>query len=284
MKANIYETITHEIVTAIEQGASTYQMPWHAGARGLQPVNAATSKCYRGLNILTLWMTAAKYGYSSGTWATYQQWQALGAQVKKGEKSASVVFWKNLASTDGEQEESEQRAQFVARGYSVFNANQVDGYAPEPMPELPESERIACAERFIASLPAVIGEGDIACYIPASDRIEIPAFARFKEAKGYYSVLAHELTHWSGAKSRLDRDLAGRFGSESYAMEELVAELGSAFIGGTLGIGCEPRECHAPYIATWLKVLKNDPRAIFTAASKAQAAADYLLAFASSEE
>ncbi|MEJ7925627.1 zincin-like metallopeptidase domain-containing protein [Sphingobium sp. AN641] len=122
-----------------------------------------------------------------------------------------------------------------------------------------------------------------ACYIPTRDTVQMVPFARFKEAKGYYSVLAHELTHWSGAKSRLDRDLTGRFGSESYATEELVAELGAAFVGGQLGIGCEPRDDHPPYIATWLKVLKSDSRAIFTAAAKAQAAADYLRAFATAE-
>lgn len=280
MKTSIYETITSQIVTAIEEGAATYHMPWHASTRGFQPMNAATGRNYRGLNIITLWMLAEQRGYASGTWATYQQWQEKGAQVRKGEKSAPVFFWKKLDSDEAEgSTDEEARARFVARAYNVFNADQVDGFETEQLPELPESERIERAEKFFAGIPAIVNDGAMACYIPQTDTVEMLPFSRFKEAKGFYSVLAHELTHWSGSKSRLDRDLSGRFGSESYAMEELVAELGSAFIGGHLGIGCEPRTDHAPYIATWLKVLKNDARAIFTAATKAQAAADYLCAF-----
>lgn len=285
MKKTIYETITDQIVAAIEEGAATFEMPWHVSAHGLQPTNASTGRLYRGLNILTLWMTAEKRGYSSGTWATYQQWQEKGAQVLKGEKSASVFFWKNLRAGDGDDGgEEDHRPKFVARAYNVFNAEQVEGYKLEAIPVLPESERIDRAERFAAMVPAKIVDGRSACYLPASDTVEMVPFPQFREARGYYSVLSHELTHWSGAKARLDRDLTGRFGSESYAMEELVAELGAAFIGGSLGIGCEPRDDHAPYIATWLKVLKNDSRAIFTAASKAQAAADYLLGFGNKDD
>jgi antirestriction protein ArdC len=280
MKKTVYETITDQIVAAIEDGAATLRMPWHVSARGLQPINASTGRNYRGLNILMLWMTAEQSGFSSGTWATYQQWKEKGAQVRKGEKSAPVFFWKNLRSEEsGEGGDEERRPHFVARAYNVFNSDQVDGYEPDSFPVLPESERIAKAEAFIRRVPAEIFEGGRAAYSPSTDRIEMVPFARFREPKGYYSVLAHELTHWSGAKTRLDRDLSGRFGTEAYAVEELVAELGAAFIGASLGLCCEPREDHAPYIATWLKVLKNDARAIFTAAAKAQAAVDYLMAF-----
>ena len=237
-------------------------------------------------------MIAEARQYGSGTWATYQQWQEKGAQVRKGEKSASAFFWKSLSEgTDGGEEataandgEDGNRARFVARAYNVFNAEQVDGYEAPVVPALSEEERMAKAEAFFAAIPAKITDGSKACYIPSEDRVEMVPFGRFREAKGYYSVLAHELTHWSGAKHRLDRDLSGRFGSESYAIEELIAELGAAFIAGQLGLPSEPRTDHAPYIASWLKVLKSDNRAIFTAASRAQAAADYLSGFAGSGE
>lgn len=287
MKASIYETITNQIVTAIEEGAAEFKMPWHRMGQDIFcPVNVVSGRDYRGLNVISLWMIAEAKRYQSGTWATYQQWQEKGCQVRKGEKSASVFFWKNLNEADGEQEQDgESRARFVARGYSVFNADQVDGYTPPEIPKLSESERIERAERFFASIPASVSHGgNVACFKLESDSVEMIDFARFTSAPAYYSVLAHELTHWSGGKTRLDRDLSGRFGSESYAVEELIAELGAAFTAGKLGLPSDPRKDHAPYIASWLKVLKNDSRAIFTAASKAQAAADYLASFSSQRE
>jgi antirestriction protein ArdC len=282
MKTTIYETITNQIVAAIEQGAGDYKMPWHCSRSDItNPQNVSTSRSYRGLNILTLWMIAEAKQYASGTWATYQQWAEKGAQVRKGEKAASVIFWKNLnGNAEGAGDSEDGRAKFVARAYSVFNADQVDGYQPEAVPALSNEERIAEAEAFFSKIPAKLThEGDRAGYMPTVDRVQMVPFSQFKTPAAYYSVLAHELTHWSGAETRLNRDLTGRFGSEAYAVEELVAELGAAFITGRLGVPSDPRKDHAPYIATWLKVLKNDSRAIFTAANKAQAAADYLSAF-----
>jgi antirestriction protein ArdC len=285
MKTSIYETITRQIVEAVEDGATLYKMPWHRARRDItNPINAATSRSYRGLNIVTLWMIAEARGFASGTWATYQQWQEKGAQVRKGEKSASVFFWKNLNEANGEEQQVDEQghARFVARAYNVFNADQVDGYEVPALPVLSESERIAKAEAFFAAVPASVTHGgNEACYLPATDTVRMVPFAQFASAPAYYSVLAHELTHWSGAKMRLDRDLSGRFGSDAYAVEELVAELGAAFIAGRLALPNDPRTDHAPYIATWLKVMKGDSRAIFTAAAKAQAAADYLAAFSS---
>ncbi len=281
MKTTIYETITNQIIDAIEQGAGDYRMPWTGGALRM-PTNAVTGRAYRGLNILSLWILSAKRGYQSSGWATYQQWQERGAQVRKGEKSATVFFWKDLAAgrEDANQPDDDQRPRFVARGYNVFNAEQVDGYERAETPELPESERIDAAESFFAAIPArVTHEAQTPCFVPSFDEVRMVPFSRFKSASAYYGVLAHELTHWSGAEERLNRDLAGRFGSEAYAMEELIAELGAAFIGGRLALDLEPRTDHAPYIAGWLKALKSDSRAIFTAAAKAQAAADYLAAY-----
>lgn len=283
MKETIYETITNQIIAAIEAGAGSYKMPWHQSGQDIaNPHNVVSNKSYRGLNVVTLWMIAEARGFKSGTWATYQQWRELGCQVRKGEKSASVFFWKNLSKPDDEAESAEEQtgARFVARAYNVFNAEQVDGYEGEIVPALSEEKRVANAEAFFASIPATIEHGgNMPFFQPETDRVQMVPFEQFKTARGYYSVLAHELTHWTGAKARLDRNLAGRFGSEAYAVEELIAELGAAFIGARLGIGVDPRKDHAPYIASWLNALKNDPHAIFTAASKAQAAADYLAAF-----
>ncbi|MDQ0465584.1 antirestriction protein ArdC [Caulobacter ginsengisoli] len=288
MKTSIYETITNQIVAAIEEGAGLYKMPWHRSRQDItNPQNVVTGRSYRGLNIVTLWMIAEAKGFNSGTWATYQQWQEKGAQVRKGEKAASVFFWKNLREGQEEARGTEEHspAKFVARAYSVFNADQVEGYEAPVVPALSEDERIARAEAFFSAVPAIIQhEGNQACYIPSRDVVRMVPFAQFKSAGGYYSVLGHELTHWSGAKTRLDRDLSGRFGSESYAVEELIAELGAAFLCGRLGLPNDPRTENAPYIASWLKVLKSDARAIFTAATKAQAAADFLAGFSAPTE
>jgi antirestriction protein ArdC len=287
MKDSIYDTITQQIVEAIEEGADFYRMPWHCARADLtNPANIATKRSYRGVNTLMLWVIAETRGYRSGTWGTYRQWQQRGAQVRKGEKSAAIVFWKNLRSAENEAaaEADEDKPLFVARGYSVFNAEQVEGYVPEAVPVPSEEERIGRADAFFARIPAkVVQEGDMSCYMPQIDTVQMVPFPRFRSAKAFYSVLAHELTHWTGAGARLNRDLSSRFGSEGYAMEEMVAELGAAFISGHLGLPSVPRTDHAPYIASWLKVLKNDSRAIFTAASKAQAAADYLKGFSEDE-
>jgi antirestriction protein ArdC len=169
------------------------------------------------------------------------------------------------------------RHRVFARAYTVFNASQVDGYTPPEMPALADSERIDRAERFCANLAIEVRHGgDRAFYTPTSDFVRMPEFHRFRDGISYYAVLLHECGHASGAKHRLDRDLSGRFGSESYAMEECVVEILSALICGDLSLSVEPRADHASYIASWLKVLRDDKRAIFTASSKAQQAADWM--------
>jgi antirestriction protein ArdC len=173
----------------------------------------------------------------------------------------------------------------VARGFSVFNAEQVDGFLSPPVERIPESARVEEAERFSRSLLADIRQGmSFAFYNQDEDFVGIPAFTRFADANDYYAVLMHELTHWTGAKHRLDRNLKGRFGSRSYAAEELVAELGAAFLCAQLGLSPTPRPDHASYIANWIELLQNDKRAIFTAAAKAQQAVDWMLGCSSSRE
>lgn len=236
--------------------------------------------------MLALWMRAQAQGYATNFWATYKQWDELGAQVRKGEKGTHVAFWKFFDS--GESQDSEEgtdtpasgRRPPLARFYSVFNAAQVEGWIiPDATPAIePDKNRDARLETFFRATGADIREGgDGAYYQATSDHIQMPAFGAFVSGISYYSVLAHELTHWTGHISRCARNLANRFGSQAYAMEELVAELGAAFLGAELGLQLDARKDHAPYVGNWLAVLKNDKRAIFTAASKAQYAVDWIL-------
>ncbi len=280
-KKDIFQRVTDQIVKAIEDGAGSYRMPWKtSGGFPNSPINAVSKRPYRGINVVVLWATAQERGYKSGTWATYKQWQELGAQVRKGEKSANVVFWKffdragETEDNSGEHETSVRRIP-MARDYWVFNAEQVDGFhAPEV--KASRAERIEHAEAFFRLLAVnVLPGANAAFYQRDTDAVHMPAFEAFKEPLFYYSVLSHESTHWTGAQHRLNRDLSGRFGSESYAVEELVAELGAAFLCAELGLPSDPRTDHAPYIASWLKALRNDKRAIFTAAAKAQEAVDW---------
>lgn len=281
-KKDIFQRVTDQIVSAIEAGTNSYRMPWKTSSRFISsPINAVSKKPYRGINILILWATAQQKGYTSGTWATYKQWQEMGAQVRKGEKSANVVFWKFFdVSENPEQDEAAEAGSKrvpMARDYWVFNADQVDGFTKPEEQELTHGERIAQAEEFFRRLEIDLRPGgNRAYYSPSTDSVHMPAFEAFKEPLYYYSVLSHETTHWTGAEKRLNRDMKGRFGSEGYAMEELVAELGAAFLCSELSLPTDPRKDHAPYIASWLQALKNDKRAIFTAAAKAQEALDWM--------
>ena len=277
-RADVYERITQQIIEAIERGTDQWRMPWHQVANTATPINVASRKRYRGINILALWASADEHGYQSGLWGTYAQWQELGAQVRKGEKSTCVVFWKfGEYETETDNGDTETKQSILARSYSVFNAQQVDGFTAPLIPSLPPVERNAEADAFFKILGADLRHGgNRAYYHPASDSIQIPPFELFKEATAYYATLAHEHVHWTAAPQRLNRNLTGRFGSEAYAAEELIAELGAAFLCADLGLANEPRPDHAAYVQNWLTVMRNDKRAIFTAASKAQAAVDWI--------
>ncbi|MET1755527.1 zincin-like metallopeptidase domain-containing protein [Novosphingobium sp. RD2P27] len=282
MKADIYQRVTQQIIAAIEGGAERYQMPWHCGTGVGAPANAITGRAYRGINTLLLWAEASRVGYSSGRWATYRQWAENGGKILKGERSTAVMLWKPLAARpQADDVEDAQPGRLLVRAFHLFNADQVEGYQREPVPDLPDGSRIERAETFFRSQPASIWQGsDAAFYDPATDMVSMPPFSSFRSPEAFYSVLAHELTHWTGAERHLNRDLSGRFGSDAYAMEELIAELAAAFTVAHLGLACEPRIDHAPYMASWLRVLGGDPRAIVTAAGRAQAAADYLVELA----
>ncbi|MDQ0466239.1 antirestriction protein ArdC [Caulobacter ginsengisoli] len=284
-RLDVYQAVTDKIVQAIEAGAGEFVMPWHSHGKPItRPTNAATSAGYRGVNVVALWAEAMLCGYGSGTWASYKQWQSLGAQVRRGERGTVIVFYKSLDQRDGEDgNDPPDGRRLVARAYRVFNAAQVDGWSPAtPEPASP-AEAIPFVEEFVSSVGAKIRHGgEVARYLIREDQVEIPDRSRFHGSptitptESYYSTLLHELVHWTGAADRMDRTFGERFGDDAYSVEELVAELGAAFLCADLEITNEPRPDHAAYLAHWLAVLKRDPRALFTAASQASLAAEYL--------
>lgn len=294
---DVYEAITHQIITAIEAGVGQVQMPWHrSGASIHRPANIASGNAYRGVNVIALWAAAANGGFDQGLWGTYRQWQERGAQVRKGEKSSLIVFYKQFDAADDQdkrhdQQEQDSQRRFMAKASHVFNVAQVDGFVIDhPDQALDPVMRDQSAEGFIAGTGAIIREGgERAFYRPSDDTIAMPDRWRFtgtaesSPTEAWYSTLFHELTHWSGAASRLDRQFGERFGDDAYAMEEMVAEIGAAFLCGDLGITAEPRTDHAAYVEHWLRIMKGDRKAIFTAASAASKAAEYLAGIAGLE-
>ena len=290
MNTDIYQRVTAQIVASLEHGVRPWLKPWnaeHAAGRITRPLRG-NGVPYQGINVLMLWGAAVERGYAAPIWMTFKQALELGGCVRKGEKGSQVVYASTFSrtETDGESgEESERDIPFL-KGYTVFNVEQIDGLpahftAPAETP-LDPVQRIAHAEQFFSATGATIRHGgNQAYYSMASDAVQMPFFETFRDAESYYATLAHELTHWTRHPSRLDRSFGRkRFGDEGYAMEELVAELGAAFLSADLGLTPEPREDHAAYIGHWLNVLKNDKRAIFTAASHAQRVADFIAAFA----
>ncbi len=236
--------------------------------------------------MIALWAQASVSGYHSGVWASYRQWEYLGAHVRKGEHGTVIVFYKQVERDDSsEANEEGDRPRLVARASRVFNAEQVGGWSTPEVALPSQVEAISAVEAFVAKTQATIHHGgEMACYRRANDYIEMPYRERFcgsptsSPTESYYSTLLHELTHWTSAPHRLNRVLGKRFGDAEYSMEELVAELGAAFLCADLHITHEPRPDHAAYINSWLRVLKNDAKAIFTAAGQAQKAVEYLCA------
>jgi antirestriction protein ArdC len=280
VRADVYTRITTEIIAAIESGTnSSWRMPWHHSGNAItRPTNIASKRRYRGINVLALWIAASSARYAEGVWGTYRQWLAAGAQVRKGERATTVVLWKEYTTKHNMDDgDDEDRRRLFARAFSVFNAAQVDGYEPAVPDELADSDRIASADIFFHALriPIEFGAYD-AHYRISEDRIYMPVFSSFRDPASYAGVLLHESAHATGAKHRLDRNFHERFGEQARAMEEAVAELTASYVLADLGIAHHPRPDHAAYIASWLELLKHDPRAIFTAASKAQAAADWM--------
>ena len=282
---DIHQHITDQIVTAIEKGAGEFQLPWHGSSSAImRPTNIASKKPYRGVNIIALWAASEHKNFGSGIWGTYRQWAESGAQVRKGEKSSYVVFYKEFATDDSTGSGDEIETRLFARATPVFAAEQVEGFETPVLVNPTPMEAVAHADAFVAATGAVIAHGGTrAYYRPSTDSIQLPpreAFIGTKTstpAESYYSTLLHELTHWTSHEHRCNRQLGKRFGDNAYAMEELVAELGAAFLCADLGITTEPRADHAQYLASWLAVLKADKRAVFTAASAASKATEFLV-------
>lgn len=277
MKAtDIYEQITNTIVASIEAGdLGSWKAPWHGDAT--LPRNAATGATYQGGNVIVLWVTAIDKAYPTNTWATYKQWESLGAQVRKGESGTGAIKWITADKAKRKNDADDVKRSAFPSAFYLFNAAQVDGYVEPERTAAPDV--IDHAESFFASIGARIVGGEPS-YTPSLDVISLPPLASFDDAVGYYSTSAHEHSHWTGHKSRLDRDLSTRFGSEAYAAEELVAELSAAFVCATLGISTSPRPDHAQYLKSWLRLFKDDPKALYAASSIAQRAANYLVALA----
>ena len=286
--------ITDAIIARLEAGVSPWRRTW-ATTRGYsgRPMRAC-GQPYRGINALWLWVVADTNGYVSPTWMTYRQASELGGQVRKGERSTIAVFYKTYQARDAGNDATtgsgtdEDRTRRVMRSYNVFNVAQIDGlperFAPpapvvaEPGSPQDDAHR-AEIDAFIAGTDAsIIHGGNEACYYPSLETIHLPQPATFDTYADYGAIAAHELTHWTGHSSRLNRDLANRFGSDAYAAEELVAELGSALIGADLELPVTHLDNHASYIDHWLRILRADERALMTAAARAEEAASYLLA------
>jgi antirestriction protein ArdC len=285
-RSDIYTRITNRIVADLEQGVRPWHRPWnvdHAAGKITRPLRH-NGIPYKGINVIMLWSASVVKGHACPLWLTYKQAEELGGHVKKGAHGELVVYADRITrtETDAKGQECEREIPFL-KGYTVFNAEQCEGlpahyYARSEAPTETTPQRIEAADRFFAATAADIRHGGTrAYYAEGPDYVQMPPFETFKDAESYAGTLAHELTHWTKHSKRLARDLGRvRWGDEGYAREELVAELGAAFLCADIGITPEVREDHAAYIASWLTVLKMDKRFIFTAAAHAQRAADYL--------
>jgi antirestriction protein ArdC len=284
-RQDLYTRVTNAIMADLEKGVLPWVQPWqssHAAGEVSRPLRF-NGVPYRGINVLLLWVAAIEKRFSCPLWMTYKQADELGGQVRRGEKGALVVYANTItcAKTDENGEEQTHDVPFL-KSYTVFNCEQIDALPARYYAQAEETphpvERIERAEQFFANTGAEIRHGGgLAYYSPTADYIQMPFFESFHSAEAYYATLAHEVTHLTRHPSRLARDFGRqRWGDAGYAMEELVAEMGAAFLCADLGLTPETREDHAAYIDSWLKVLKSDKRAIFAAASHAQRATDFL--------
>ncbi|MBB4263540.1 antirestriction protein ArdC [Bradyrhizobium sp. CIR18] len=293
-KASLYEEITAHIVADLEAGIFPWARPWGTGGGNQAcalPRNAATGKAYSGINVLILWGRLFECSFASGRWLTFRQASSLGGTVRKGEHGVTICYADRFvpkreegdaSRTSQDLQDADGAAVPFLRRYTVFNVDQCDNLPDHCLveaPPVPEHEIVPQAEALTIATRADIRIGGAkAFYSPSEDTVHVPPQPAFFEQINYYRTLFHELGHWTGHLSRLNRELSGAFGSKLYANEELIAELTAAFVCAALSI--EPTVRHADYLGSWLKVLREDSRAIFRAASKASKAADFLLAFA----
>lgn len=277
MKRDLYQTVTDKIVAQMEAGGLPWVKGWSTSG-SMVPMNAVSERPYSGINVLLYW-ASAECGYSRPRYLTFKQAKEAGGHVRRGETGMPLYFFKQLDITD--KASGEEKTIPMLRQYTVFNVAQCEGLSDRIMngqfaAVLNAGQRMSLADQFIKATGADFREGaGVPCYVPSKDFITVPRFVEFHDTPEYYAAAFHELVHWTGHKTRLDRDLKGRFDVDAYAMEELVAELGAAFLCAEFGLD-NAHANQAAYLEHWLKVLKADNRAIFTAASKAQKAANYL--------
>ncbi|CNI08152.1 antirestriction protein [Yersinia kristensenii] len=284
---DLYQTVTDSIIKALEAGVKPWVCPWQRvkGMSGI-PANYTTGASYSGMNIMLLWASASMHGFTDGRWLTYKQASAEGAQVRKGEKGTTAIFYTTLEKED---EQGETTKIPMLKTFTVFNVQQIDGLPLEttepdvsPASEPAAFELFPQVETLMQQCGATITErGQAAYFRPSTDEIVLPERHLFDDAANFYATALHELVHWTGGKGRLNREMKGRFGSEGYAFEELIAELGSAFLMADFGVVGDVQ--HESYIASWLHALKNDKRFIFKAASSASKAHQFLIASNSAE-
>lgn len=281
----VYSRITNKILADLEKGELTWRKPWNSNHLGqnIQRPLRWNNIPYTGINTIVLWSTAAEKGYALPHWMTFNQALDLKGAVRKGEKGTQVIYAEKMIK---EQEDNDGEAQLVQipflKSYTVFNVGQIEGL-PEHFYKTPEKvpinapQRIEELEDFFTQTKADIRSGHKAAYYSIDDYLSMPPIESFETAKEYYGVLAHEITHWTKHTTRLNRDFDRKYwGDEGYAKEELVAELGACFLAADLGFEPMPEEKHAAYIQSWLKALQDDKKLIFTAASYAQKATEYL--------
>lgn len=276
---DIYTEVTNRIVAALEQGTPPWVCPWRQGSA--LPNNLATGKAYRGVNVLILAVEAMSRNFTDNRWLTFRQANTLGARVRQGEHGTAIVFYRMHEindTTDGFEELSgEVRKIPLLKTYVVFNADQLNGLPDRfVLPPLQPWQPLDVAEQLITQTDALICHGgNQAFYRPSSDTIQLPPMSSFAHADDYYATALHELTHWMGHSTRLNRLSVQRQGVDAYAFEELVAEIGAAFLCAHCGLNGVIE--HASYIETWLNALRRDKRLIFLAAGAAQKAADWVM-------
>jgi antirestriction protein ArdC len=273
MSNTVYQDVTNSIIEQLENGAIPWVKPWRADSSADK--NLLSQKPYQGINRLILGLSGMVNKYDVPVWASYKQWESIGGNVRKGEKGTRIVFFSKVDKENKQTGDKESYS--VLKAYWVFNASQIDGIdiVPAAVEPKPFSPIDGAESRIIKTGAALSHGGDAAFYAPSVDRIQLPNKGTFNSEANYYATAFHELVHWTGAKHRLDRNLEkGRFGNPAYAFEELVAEMGAAFLCQDYGIQGELR--HAGYIQSWLKALRDDSKAVFKAAALAQKAADYL--------
>lgn len=288
-----YQTITDKIIAALEKGVRPWAQPWKGGVGAAMPLRH-NGKPYNGINVLVLWLAAEEQGFQNPTWMTLKQANKYGGHVRKGSKGTLICYTDKIRVKQKDRDGKFVREDdgsismkeiFLMKGSIVFNVEQIEKLperfqiktAPVAEDRKGKLERVAATEEFFAALKSDVRHGGSRAYFNiANDFIGMPRFEDFTDAESYYATLAHEHVHWTGAKKRLDREFGKRFGDQAYAFEELVAEMGAAFLCVKLGVTMTPREDHASYLDHWLGVLKQDKKAIFTAATAAKKAVQYL--------